>query len=73
LSGCGSSSSESNSINAVNELIKVGSENLPNLYKRMQDIRPASVPGKIEIFTSSKALERQSRWHNGYVFFVLER
>ncbi len=47
LSGCGSSSSESNSTNAVNDLIKVGCENLPNLYKRMQDTRPASVPGKI--------------------------
>jgi hypothetical protein len=31
------------------------------------------IAGKIEIFTSSKTMGRQSRWHNGYAFFVLER
>jgi hypothetical protein len=47
LSGCGTGSSESNSTKAINDLINIGCENLPNIYKRMQDTRPASVPGKI--------------------------
>lgn len=47
LSGCGANSSETNSTKPINDLIKIGCENLPNLYKIMQDTRPASVPGKI--------------------------
>lgn len=31
------------------------------------------IVGKIEIFTSTKTLGRQSRWHNGYAFFILEK
>ena len=31
------------------------------------------IAGSIEIFSSCKTMGRQSRWHNGYAFFVLER
>jgi hypothetical protein len=31
------------------------------------------IVGKIEIFTDGKKLGRQSRWHNGYAFFVISK
>jgi len=31
------------------------------------------IVGKIEIVATSKTIGRQSRWHNGYAFFILEK